>query len=688
MPQRNQLADQTSPYLLQHAGNPVHWYPWGEAAFAAARESGKPVLLSIGYSACHWCHVMAHESFEDEATAALMNRLFINIKVDREERPDIDRIYQLALQLIARGGGWPLTMFLTHDDQRPFFGGTYFPPTDRYGMPAFRTVLERVASYYRERQAELRGQSQALVEALSRIDTADDPHQAALTDAPLRALRAELDARFDREHGGWGPAPKFPHPGIIRRLLRDWRATAAGESPDLQALFMATLTLKRMVDGGIFDQLGGGFARYSVDERWEIPHFEKMLYDNGALLSALSEAALATGDERFARAAGETADYLLRDCRLARGAFCSSFDADSDGHEGKFYVWTREQVEDVLGRDEAALFSARYGLDAAPNFEGQWHLNARVEIEALAASERFGKDPVEISRRLDRSRASLLAARNQRTWPGRDDKVLTSWNALAIRGLADAARALDRPDLATAGAEALDYLREHHWRGELLAASRDGVARLPAYLDDYAFLIDAILALATVQFRAADLGFAAQLADALLDRFEDRRNGGFYFTAHDHETLIHRSRVFADDAMPSGNAIAASALLRLGCLLAEPRYLVAAERTLRAAWTALDEQPLGHVHMATALEEFLQLPVIVILRGQPEIMALWQAQLQRPFQPRVSLIAIPSDAADLPAALAGKPPQGQIVAYLCRGLQCEAPTSSLASLRESLQRSA
>jgi uncharacterized protein len=675
---RNLLGNQTSPYLLQHAGNPVHWHPWGEAAFAAARESGKPVLLSIGYSACHWCHVMAHESFEDQATAQLMNDLFINIKVDREERPDIDRIYQMAHQLLTqRSGGWPLTMFLM-PDQRPFIGGTYFPPTEQYGMPAFRSILTRVADYYRQRQEELLRQSQALEETLQRIDQPLALHESALTDAPLQVLRKELGARFDRDNGGWGPAPKFPHAGIIQRLLRDWRATAGNQTPDLQALFMATLTLKRMVDGGIYDHLGGGFARYSVDERWELPHFEKMLYDNGALLSALGDATLATGDELFARAAMQTAAYLLRDCQLPGGAFCSSFDADSEGHEGKFYVWTREQVDAALGQD-AALFRAHYGLDAPPNFEGQWHLAAHGDIDALAAEDR---------RRLEHCRVTLLALRNQRVWPGRDDKVLASWNALAIRGLADAARALGRPDFAAAGAAALDYLHTHHWReGRLLATSRDGAAHLPAYLDDHAMLIDAILALATVQFRAADLAFAVQLAEALLERFEDRANGGFFFTAHDHEALFHRSRVFADDAMPAGNAVAASALLKLGCLLGETRYLLAAERTLRAGWTVLNEQPLGHVHLATALEEHLQLPIIVVLRGQPEPLALWQAQLQTQFQPRAMILAIPADATDLPAALAGKAPQGDIVGYLCRGMQCEAPTASLVALVKSLAES-
>ncbi|HTQ36883.1 MAG TPA: DUF255 domain-containing protein, partial [Steroidobacteraceae bacterium] len=398
---RNRLAGATSPYLLQHAANPVDWYPWGEEAFAAARASGRPILLSIGYSACHWCHVMAHESFEDPATAAVMNELFVNIKVDREERPDIDRIYQLAHQLLTRrGGGWPLTMFLAHDDARPFFGGTYFPPAPRFGMPGFPALLARVAQYYREHGPELRAQSAALVDALAAIDApADGP--AGPDEAPLRLLREQLEQRFDREYGGWSPAPKFPHAGIIQRLLRDWHAGARGAHPDLQGLFMATLTLQRMADGGLYDQLGGGFCRYSVDARWEIPHFEKMLYDNGALLSVYAAAASATGETAFRKVTRETADFLLREMRDPHGGFHSSFDADSEGHEGRFYVWTREQVAALLPPDDVGLFEARYGLDRPPNFEGSWHLTAARDIAELAAQGGFGGNAAQLEQRLD-----------------------------------------------------------------------------------------------------------------------------------------------------------------------------------------------------------------------------------------------------------------------------------------------
>jgi len=669
----NRLAHETSPYLLQHAHNPVDWYSWGEPAFAAARASGKPVLLSVGYSACHWCHVMAHESFENPAIAAVMNELFVNIKVDREERPDVDRIYQLAHQLLTRrAGGWPLTMFLCHDDQRPFFGGTYFPPLPRHGMPAFPDLLRRVSQVYQEHASELRGQSAALVEALQSIDAPAAPLQGTLSDAPLQLLRVQLEQRFDREHGGFTPAPKFPHAGMIEWLLRHWHATAGDSTPDLQALFMATLTLKRMAEGGLFDQLGGGFCRYSVDERWEIPHFEKMLYDNGSLLSVYAAAAAATGEPEFARVVAETGEFLLRDLRDPRGAFHAAWDADSEGHEGLYYLWTPGQVRDALDAPSAERFVADYGLDRPANFEGRWHLIATRQPE----------DPAQDAA----ARATLLQLRQKRVPPGRDDKVLTGWNALAIRGLADAARALDRPEFAAAAAGALEFLMREHWRdGRLLATSREGDARLDAYLDDHAYLLAAILSLLTVRFEISWLHFASGLADALLERFEDREHGGFYFTAHDHEALIHRSRNFQDDATPSGNAIAAGALLQLGWLLGEPRYLESAERTLRAAWSALAESPLGQVAMATALDQYLQPQRIVILRGAAGEIDLWRRELQRIWRPDVSVLAIPAEATGLPPGLAEKTARAGTVAYLCRGSTCSAPMDSLPGLLQALR---
>ncbi|HEY1723835.1 MAG TPA: thioredoxin domain-containing protein [Steroidobacteraceae bacterium] len=683
VPAQNRLADQTSPYLRQHAGNPVDWYPWGSEALERARAEHKPILLSIGYAACHWCHVMAHESFEDAATAAAMNARYVNIKVDREERPDLDRLYQLAHQMLTgRGGGWPLTMFLMHEDQRPFFGGTYFPPQARFGLPAFRDLLEQVADYYRDHLQELRQPAAQVVAALQDLNPAP-ASSATLTDAPIRACRARLEQSFDRDYGGFGGAPKFPHVPGLARLLRSWHASASDTAPDLQALYMTTLSLTRMAEGGLFDQLGGGFYRYSVDARWEIPHFEKMLYDNALLLGLYAEAAAATGESLFVAAVERTVEWLLRELGSGDGALYSSLDADSEGHEGRFYVWQREAVQQALPADEWQLFAPRFGLDGAPNFEGHWHLCVRAGLDEIAQQHQLGVDEVRI--RLERARSQLLQLRAARVRPGTDDKVLASWNALAIGGLAIAARCLGRPDYAQVAAAALGYLRRVHWQqGRLLATSARASARLPAYLDDYAYLLEAILELASVRFRLDELNWAVELAEIMLRHFEDREAGGFFFTADDHEALISRPKSFSDDATPAGNAIAARALLRLGYLLGESRYLVAAERTLRAAWDALVRYPEAHASMLLALEDYLQPPQIVIVRGPPASLAPWLAQLQSGFTPRRWVLAIGADVAGLPEALASKPASDAPLAYLCRGVQCSAPIRSLADLMREL----
>jgi uncharacterized protein YyaL (SSP411 family) len=670
--QRNHLAAETSPYLLQHADNPVEWYPWGGQALEAARRADKPILLSIGYSACHWCHVMAHESFEDPATAALMNELFVNIKVDREERPDLDRIYQAAQQLITHGsGGWPLTMFLTPEEQAPFFGGTYFPKEARYGMPAFSDLLRRVAEYYRDHRVEIAAQNAQLRLTLDGLA----PRAAAgvtLDDAPLLEARAALERSFDARFGGFSRAPKFPHASSIERCLRQWHDTAA----DGQALHMATLTLTRMAEGGIYDQLGGGFSRYSVDERWMIPHFEKMLYDNASLLSEYSRAFLATGDALFGRIAVETADWVLRDMHSPEGGFYSSLDADSEGHEGKFYVWTPSEVQGLLTPEEYPAFARRFGLDRDANFEGEWHLCTHETIAALQ-----GESTGSVTTLIASARAKLLKARNLRVWPARDEKILTAWNALMIKGLAIAARVLRRPDLAAAAGAAVDFIRRTVWRdGRLLASYKDGRAHLPAYLDDYAFLADALLELLQTRWRSADLAFARALTDVLLAQFEDPGPGGFFFTATDHERLILRSKSYSDDSLPSGNGVAASVLCRLGYLLGEPSYLDAAERTLRAAWPMLEEYPQAHMTLVNALDDYLTAGQIVIVRGDAEQAAQWSEELGRVYAPRRMVFAIPRDAADLPAALAAKRPTDGTVAYVCTGMTCSAPFTDIRAI--------
>jgi len=684
----NRLISETSPYLQQHAHNPVDWYAWGEEAFERARRENKPVHVSIGYAACHWCHQMSHESFDDPDTAHLMNELFVNIKVDREERPDVDRIYQIAQQMLTqRSGGWPLTMFLTPDDRRPFFGGTYFPRDSRYGLPGFKDLLARIAAFYHEHETELRRQNEALMAAFADLTPPPAAPETALSDAALKISRAQLARTFDSHNGGFGGAPKFPHPKTLERLLRDWHASAHLTEPDLQALYMATLTLRRMAEGGINDQLGGGFSRYSVDEQWSIPHFEKMLYDNGALLAVYADAAVATGDAFYAEVASRTADWAIREMRSPEGGFYSSFDADSEGHEGKFYVWDRVEVQELLEAPQYRAFAARFGLEEPPNFEGRWHLRISASIDEVA--DKLALSPGEIQSVLESARRKLLMVRSARVWPGRDEKILTSWNALMIRGLAIAARALARDDLAEYAGEALNFVRRTLWSsGRLLATCKDGRAHLNAYLDDYVFLADAVLELQQVRFRADELGFASELLDVVLEHFADGGSNGFFFTSDDHEPLIHRPKSFSDDATPAGNAIAAFVLQRMGYLLGETRYLSAAEHTLRAGWLAMERFPQAHTSLLNALEEWLNPPEIVIIRGPLEPIMMWARELHKLYAPRRLVLAIPADLEGLPQALADKMPGSKLaapgakgaLAYICRGSTCSAPVGSLSEL--------
>ncbi len=666
----NRLAKETSPYLLQHADNPVEWYPWAEEAFEHACSTGKPVLLSIGYSACHWCHVMAHESFEDEDTAALMNRLFVNIKVDREERPDVDNIYQTAHQLLMqRGGGWPLTVFLNAEDQRPFFAGTYFPNDARHGMPGFRELLAKVADYFNKNGGEIREQGERLSDVLARLDPPAASAGHMMTPAPIAKVREQVAGNFDQDYGGFGGAPKFPHPTTVDRLLRTWRSSASHAEPDLDALFMATLTLTRMAEGGIYDHVGGGFCRYSVDRYWQIPHFEKMLYDNGPLLAIYAQAFLATGEKLFADTANQTADWMLTDMRSPTGSFYSSRDADSEGEEGMYYVWTPDEIAALLEPGDYALFARRFGLDKDSNFEGKWHLTVQEAVD----------DPGSV---IDQARSILLAERNNRIAPGRDEKQLTSWNALAIRGLAIAGRALEREDLIDAAVDASTAIHDKLMvEGRLLASYKDGKARFPAYLDDHAFLIDALLELLQTRWSSAQLVFATQVADLLLEHFEDTESGGFYFTADDHETLMHRPKPLADEAMPSGNGTAAFALQRLGHLLGEHRYIDAAERALRNAWQAMDEYPHGHVTLLTALEEYLTPPEIIVIRGDSKEIKNWRNSAARLYAPSRLVFAIDETEVELPGLLAERTAvPGETVAYRCVGTHCELPVTTWKAL--------
>jgi hypothetical protein len=680
----NALARETSPYLLQHAHNPVAWYPWGPEALERARREDRPILLSIGYSACHWCHVMAHESFEDAATASLMNELFVNVKVDREERPDLDKVYQSAHHLIARRpGGWPLTMFLDPRSHAPFFGGTYFPPESRHGLPGFREVLTRVAEYYRTHRDGLGEHEQALREALARMDGEPGAPATALSALPLAAARRQLEESYDARNGGFGRAPKFPHPSNLERLLRQHAASAAQGQADPEALGMVAHTLERMALGGIYDQVGGGFCRYSVDERWMIPHFEKMLYDNGPLLALYSEAWQVTRDPLFARVAAEVAGWVAREMQAPQGGYYSSLDADSQGEEGRYYLWTPEEVERLLEAGEYRVVARRFGLDQPANFEGRWHLQVQAGLTTLARE--LGDRPEALAERVAGALGKLLAARERRVRPGRDEKILTAWNGLMIRGMATAGRVFGEPAWVASAERAVDFLRSTLWRGgRLLATCKDGRGQLAGYLDDYAFLMDGLLALLQARWRDADLAFLLDLAGALVDAFEDRERGGFYFTARDHEALLHRPKPLADEALPAGNGVAARVLGRLGHLLGETRYLEAAERTLEAAWPSILAVPYAHASLLDALEEHLRPPQIVVLRGRDPALGAWQRRCNAAYAPWRLAFAIPEHASALPGPLATRAARGEVLAYVCEGFTCGPPVTTLEGLEAAL----
>lgn len=628
---------------------------------------------------------MAHESFEDPATAAVMNKLFINVKVDREERPDIDRIYQTSHQLLTqRPGGWPLTMFINPEDQKPFFGGTYFPGEARYGLPAFADLLHKVSDYFEKNREEIRSQAEQLTAVLEKLEPAGLQQDLAFTDEPLAAARKQLASTFDQHNGGFGSAPKFPHPQNIDRLLRHWRDSALGDEPDVEALYMATLSLTRMAEGGIYDQLGGGFCRYSVDAAWQIPHFEKMLYDNGPLLALYAQAFLATGDSFFGRIANQTADWIIQRMAAPDGGFYSSLDADSEGEEGRYYVWNPEQVQQCIGSDNYPIVAQRFGLDQAANFEGRWHLAVKASLAEIAAQH--GGSESAVLAQIDAARTLLLSERQNRIEPALDDKQLTAWNALAIRGLTIAARATQRQELQVAAVTAAHFLADNLLiDGRLYATSKNGVARFPGYLDDHAFLLDALLEVLQSSWDSELLATAIKIADLLLLHFEDPAGGGFYFTADDHENLMHRPKPLADEAMPSGNGIAAFSLQRLGFILGEKRYLEAAEKCLRAAWQAMTEYPQGHVSLLTALEEYVTPPEVIVIRGPHAEITRWRQSACAIYAPRRIVLAIGEDEENLPGALATRRPLANgTVAYRCEGTECSLPITTWEALAEQI----
>ena len=676
----NRLSQQTSPYLQQHADNPVDWHAWAPEALALARSQNKPILLSIGYSACHWCHVMAHESFEDADTAAIMNELFVNIKVDREERPDLDQIYQSAhYMLTQRSGGWPLTMFLTAEDQTPFFGGTYFPKLARYNLPGFQDLLPRIAGFYRERRAEIDVQNVSLIEALNRDAASSAPDNVTFSPALLDVAFESLHQTFDAVYGGFGGAPKFPHSTEIEFCFKRFAATG-----NKDALNVAITTLKKMANGGIYDHLGGGFARYSVDRYWMIPHFEKMLYDNGPLLRLCADAWLIGGDEQFKQVAEETAAWVMREMQSAEGGYYSTIDADSEHEEGKFYVWLSEEARQYLLAEEYAVTAALYGLDGPSNFEGShWHL--RIVKPLAAVVQQLGMAEETARQHLASARQKLFVEREKRIHPGRDEKILVSWNALMIKGMARAAIVFERKDWIASAQRAVDFIRRVMWKdGRLLATYKDGHAHLNAYLDDYAFMLDGLIELMQAEFRAEDLAFAQELANVLVEQFEDKANGGFFFTSHDHEKLIHRAKPTHDNATPSGNAVAALALQRLAYLTGDMNYRVAAERVLKLFYSQAEQRQGGFSSLMGALAEYLEPPETVILRGPSDTLPHWKQAMARLYAPHRLVLGIPAETQKLTDIL-DKPVRDAVNAWVCRGVTCLTPIQDLQELLETCQ---
>lgn len=665
----NNLVHETSPYLLQHAHNPVQWYAWKPEALELARKQNKPILLSIGYSACHWCHVMEHESFEDEDIADYMNEHFVCIKVDREERPDLDKIYQTAHQMLTqRAGGWPLNVVLTPDTHTPFFAGTYFPKDPRYGMPSFIDVLRRVTAYYQNHRHELAEHNDAVKHAFRQTEPTP---QTKIDAAILNTAVNEVVDAYDPVYGGFGSAPKFPHPTSIELCLRAGAANYGQDPANPRLLHIAQHSLSTMAKGGLYDHLGGGFCRYSVDVSWTIPHFEKMLYDNAQLLPLYVDAWLATKNSFYLEIATDTASWVIREMQSEDGGYFSTLDADAEGEEGKFYAWTVDQLQATLSEEEYAVMEVRFGLRGQPNFEGKWHLNIHHSVDTVAK-----RCAIEIDQARDllrQARQKLFDARSKRVWPNRDEKILTSWNALMIKGMARAGRCLGQTDWLHSAEQALSYVNQHLWRdGRLLVTAKENKAHLNAYLDDYVFLIDAIIELNQARWRTAEIDFAVTLADTVLAQFEDKNHGGFFFTSNDHEKLLHRSKPVADEATPSGNGIAAKILNRLGHLLGDSRYLQASERIFYALTYSMQRYASAHCALVIALEEFLHPPDVIIIRGNRTAAQRWLSELEG-FMPRTMAYMIPADEENLPGILKNLKSEQQVTAYICRGTSCSAP---------------
>ncbi len=692
----NRLIHETSPYLQQHAHNPVDWYAWGDEALQKAKAEDKPILLSIGYAACHWCHVMHEESFEDEATAQLMNEHFVNIKVDREERPDLDAIYMQAVQALSGHGGWPMTMFLTPDG-KPFYGGTYYPPTPRHGMPSFRQVLESIASIYRKRKGEVE-QSALQLTAQLNASSMMRPQPTELNRVLLDEAFMALEKNYDRVHGGFGGAPKFPQPMNCEFALRVYART---QYPT--ALNLVEKTLQKMARGGMYDQLGGGFHRYSVDERWLVPHFEKMLYDNAQLARLYLHAYQATGKEFYRRIVCETLDYVTREMLHSDGGFYATQDADSEGEEGKFYVWSPQEIIGILGKADGKIFNAHYDVTEFGNFEGHSILNVPRDEDLVAKELKITVE--QLRDVIARSKPKLYEARAQRVWPARDEKILTAWNGLMLAAFAEAARVLGRDDYrqaATRNAEFLLSAMVRDIRGNegdkghqgekshsrLLRTWKDGKAKLNGYLEDYACLIEGLIALYEVTFDARWLHEARALADSMIELFWSDELEGFFDTSNDHEALITRPRDTYDSATPSGGAMAATVLLKLAIIFGHADYERRAVASLEGVSQLMKRYPSGFGQWLNALDFYLNRPKEIAIVGDlaaADTHALIDVAFKSYLPNRIVLHQHQTHELDSPLLAAKTMLQNRATAYVCQHYTCQAPTTNPLELEQQLR---
>jgi len=678
----NKLIHETSPYLLQHAHNPVHWYPWGDEAFEVARRENKPILLSIGYSACHWCHVMEHESFENEEIAALMNEHFVNIKVDREERPDLDEIYMNAVQMLTGRGGWPMTLFLT-PERKPFFGGTYFPPEDRHGVHGFPKVLKSVAQAFHERPEQVARSVEQIIDGLNRLSNFTASERSFSFDTVLKSAEA-LSESYDHDHGGLGRAPKFPNVGVLELFLRHHR-----HSSERRFLDMVVHTLTQMAQGGIYDHLGGGFHRYSVDEKWLVPHFEKMLYDNAQLLRIYADAFRVTQDPLFKRVVEETVDYLLREMLHPEGGFYSTQDADSEGEEGMFFVWERGEVMGILGGEEGEIFCRIYDVGEVGNFESKNILHPTLTLEQ--AAKFFKKDLQAIDKILRQSRAKLLEVREKRVKPFRDEKILTSWNGLMLSGIAEACKVTDNTNLREAAERTVEFFYSQMFQGGfLLHTYKDGQAKLRGFLDDYAFFAAGLLDLYEVLYEGTLLQRAEQLAELMIREFWDDNNGAFFYTGHSHEQLIGRTKPAFDASVPSGNSVATQILLRLYHFTGKEDYLKKAEKVLRLYYDGMENQPFGLTAMLCALDFYLEGPKEVVFVGHREDEAMRDllGEFQSFYHPNTTLQVVePGESlGKISPLLEGKSQiDGKPTVYVCQNFTCSVPVTEWEDLKRLME---